>query len=461
MAHISPDDFEPTFTESDSRQFAAPESGKTSRVYGWNLFIPTTVEDLLQIPEEKYIPPPLPIQLPTFPDAKTEKFGLEFRKAHFFLRDVTYLNHGAFGGAVREVLNFTQRMQEHCEKQPVRFFDRELMQLLAHVTRQMAKFVGTDPWDLLLLPNATMGVNVVLRSVSRTFDSDDSICFFNTTYPMTTTLLRYLKTDFNINSYQIDLKFPIQSKEEIVETIKSNLRPKTKLLIVDHISSGYAFITPLKEVVEVCHSRGIMVLVDGAHALGSIPLNLKEFGADFYTANGHKWFCSPKGCAVMYVAPQHQKMIRPLVVSHGLENGFASEFIFSGTKDYASWIGLLALLEFWNHYGPERIRDYIHTTVMTGAEILTKQWKTGLLAEKSLFGPMFAVKLPKLAMFADKDLIDSSNCVVLQNILFHEHNIEVPVKVHEGQLYVRISAHVYNDLSEFQHFADVVSKMAA
>ena len=92
--------------------------------------------------QEKYTPPVLPVELPTFPDAKTEKFGLEFRKAHFFLRDVTYLNHGAFGGAVREVLNFTQRMQEHCEKQPVRFFDRELMQLLAHVTRQMAKFVG-------------------------------------------------------------------------------------------------------------------------------------------------------------------------------------------------------------------------------------------------------------------------------------------------------------------------------
>jgi selenocysteine lyase/cysteine desulfurase len=95
------------------------------------------------------------------------------------------------------------------------------------------------------------------------------------------------------------------------------------------------------------------------------------------------------------------------------------------------------------------------------ADILTKLWKTDLLAEKSLFGPMFTVKLPKLAMFADKDLIDSNDCIVLQNILFHKHNIEVPVKIHEGQLYVRISAHVYNDLSEFQHFANVVSKMAA
>jgi selenocysteine lyase/cysteine desulfurase len=274
---------------------------------------------------------------------------------------------------------------------------------------------------------------------------------------MTTTLLRYLKTDFNINSYQIDLKFPIQSKEEIVETIKSNLRPKTKLLIVDHISSGYAFITPLKEVVEVCHSRGIMVLVDGAHALGSIPLNLKEFGADFYTANGHKWFCSPKGCAVMYVAPQHQKMIRPLVVSHGFGQGFVSEFMFAGTKDYAQWLGLLALLKFWNHYGPERIRDYIHTTVMTGAEIITKELGTSFLADKSLFGPMAAVELPLPPMYADADIVTAA--IELKKLLYNRYTIEVPVKVCNDKLFVRLSAHVHNELSEFQHLADAMSDL--
>lgn len=145
-------------------------------------FLSSNVEDFFLIPESEYTPPVLPVELPTFPDPKTEKFGHDFRKAHFFLEPVTYLNHGAFGSTLKEAMEVVHKWQVHCDKQPLRFFDREMMPILVYVVRRMASFIGAPPSNVVLLPNVTDGLNCVLRSLSRHFDSDDSICYFNTTY---------------------------------------------------------------------------------------------------------------------------------------------------------------------------------------------------------------------------------------------------------------------------------------
>jgi selenocysteine lyase/cysteine desulfurase len=433
------------------------ENQKNRKVPGWNFFIPTTIEDLLRTPEEKYTPPVLPVELPTFPDPKTEKFGHDFRKAHFFLEPVTYLNHGAFGSTLKEAMEVVHKWQVHCDKQPLRFFDREMMPILVYVVRRMASFIGAPPSNVVLLPNVTDGLNCVLRSLSRHFDSDDSICYFNTTYGMTKALLSYLKREFGVKSYQIDIEFPVQSKEDIITTFQTNLRANTRLVILDHIAAGFAIVSPVKEIIDYCHKQGILVLVDGAHAFGNTHLDMSSLDPDFYIANCHKWFCSPKGCAFMYVASKHKKLITPLSVTHGMQYGFSSSFIFGGTRDYSAWLSIPTVLEFWNHYGPERIRDYIHTTVMTGAEIITKELGTSFLADKSLFGPMAAVELPLPPMYADADIVTAA--IELKKLLYNRYTIEVPVKVCNDKLFVRLSAHVHNELSEFQHLADAMSDL--
>jgi selenocysteine lyase/cysteine desulfurase len=446
--------------------------------------------------QEEYQPPVVPVDLPTF--TQDIEFGLKAKQAYFFLDEKwTFINHGAFGAVLKPALSVAMAWQLYCERQPLRFLDRELLPLMAHVTRQLAKFIDSDPCDIVLIPNATTGVNAVMHSLSQLYTPHDTVIIFNTTYGQLTSnlyfqgcvcvcvgsvkkLVRRESSDRGFSVQELTLHFPLLSPSKVVDVLDAGLRThhSVKLVIIDHIASSHAIVFPVKEMVALCHSRGVQVLVDGAHALGSLPISMRDIGADFYVSNAHKWLCNPKGCGFLYVNKSHQDRVRPLLVSHGYDSGFNSSFIWSGLRDYSPFLALLtvatvsvtcvplsslytcaAVLEFWVCQGVDDIRRYIHTTAREAGEALVSAWGTELLDHASLFGPMVLVALPE-AVTRERGPHSYQHAEAVQNTLYHQFHIEVPVKAIQGRLYVRVSAHIYNTSQDYATLATAVVDMA-
>ncbi|KAL8614549.1 hypothetical protein ACOMHN_049849 [Nucella lapillus] len=347
---------------------------KTQRDFG--SFHVSNVQEMLELSEEEYVPPKLPFALPTFEHfQKVEMgqpavplsvnpsltFGPSFKKHHFLLEeDCTFLNHGAFGAVLKEALKAAQEWQQYAERQPLRFFDREIFSHLVHVTRRLAKFVGCDPCDLVLTTNATTALNSVLRSLK--FSPGDVIVCFNVTYGAVKKLLRCLCEETGAVLREVPITLPVASPIQIVEAVEAAVSEGgVKVMVVDHVPSNLPIVLPLQQLTALCHRRGVQVLVDGAHALGQLHLDLQSLDADYYVSNAHKWFCGPKGAAFLYVRKELQPSIHPLLVSHGYGSGFNSEFIWRGLDDYSPFLALHTVLDFWEAVNVYRARMHMYT----------------------------------------------------------------------------------------------------
>ncbi|GFN77488.1 isopenicillin n epimerase [Plakobranchus ocellatus] len=421
---------------------------------GFGSFHASNVQELLSLPKDEYIPPQLPFTLPPIGDGLVI-FGSETKKAFFLLEDeCCFLNHGAFGAALKPALEMARTCQLYTERQPLRFYDRELLPFLVHVYRRMATFVNCCPTDLVLVNNATFATNSVLNSFPWT--AGDVILTFNITYGAVKKLVQHICSKTGAVNREAKLTFPMAGKEEVLEVLRTHLDAgDITLVIIDHIPSNAPVVLPVAEMVQLCRAKEARVLIDGAHALGSIPLDLQAIDPDYYVSNCHKWFCSPKGAAILYVTPALQHQVRPAVISHGLGSGFSSEFVWTGLHDYSPVLALHTVLDFWETMTPTAIRSYISQLLKDATDFLIKCWNTRLAAPLEMFGSMALVELPEniYSMFTT---VDYSAAEMVQNYLYTAFNIEVPIKSLQGKLYVRISAHIHNELSDYEKLGAAV-----
>lgn len=442
---------------------------KAKRDFG--SFHASNVQELLAMSEDEYEPPPIPFELPNFDHLKLSEFGTTqnieqqqlqfgkaFRERHFLLEEgCTFLNHGAFGCVLKESLKVAQKWQEYAERQPLRFFDREILPHLVHVTRRLAKFVDCDPEDLALVTNATTGINSVVRCLK--FAPGDIVVCFNITYGAVKKLLRQVCSDSGAQLMEVKIKLPISSPLEIVDVVKEAVSQAcVKLIVLDHIPSNIPVILPVEQIIPVCRQLGVQVLVDGAHALGMVHLSMRRINADFYISNAHKWFCNPKGAAFLYVRKELKAAIRAPVVSHGYGAGFSSEFMWTGLKDYSPFLALHTTLDFWNIVNITRFSHYAYTLAKHAVGLLTSRWGTQRAATETMFGSMVLVELPR-ALYPAVDEVSYEDAERLQNELFHDFNIEVPIKAVDGNLYVRVSCHLHTSLDDIESLAQAVLKM--
>jgi selenocysteine lyase/cysteine desulfurase len=215
------------------------------------------------------------------------------------------------------------------------------------------------------------------------------------------------------------------------------------------------------------------VLIDGAHALGQLEVDVASLGADYFVSNCHKWLCGPRGSAVLHVARQHQAAVRPLVVSHGWGSGFSSEFMWDGCRDYAPLLGVSSALDFWAALGGgAAARAYMRSLLAEAVALLLAAWRTHTLVPLSLCASMALVRLPRLPPLSgrgsgggpgggpDGPPADSADAKWAQDAL-HAGRVECPVKCIGGGLYVRISAAAYNVPGDYAALAAAVGRLAA
>ncbi|MGH6933570.1 MAG: aminotransferase class V-fold PLP-dependent enzyme [Dongiaceae bacterium] len=379
------------------------------------------------------------------------RYGRAARR-HFLLRDgITFLNHGSFGATPRPVFEAQDALRRELEAQPVRFFDRTRLQpRLRAAVGQLAEFLHAAPDQMAFVENATTGANAVLRSLELL--PGDEVLVTDHGYPAVRNAAAYVCRRAGAKLVTAPLPFPLRGPADVVAAVAAALTPRTRLAVLDLITSPSAAILPIAELSARCHGIGAAVLVDAAHAAGMIDLDLPGLGADWVTGNAHKWLFAPKGCAFLWARDPAQPAIHPTVISHGLDQGFAAEFDWVGTRDVTAWLSIGAALDFHRAMGDKSLRRHNHELADQAAELLASAWATEIGVARSMRGAMAIVRVP------DAPDADPAAAAALHDRLWQDHRIEVPVIPLAGRLWLRVSAQIYNAIEDYQRLAGVLRR---
>jgi isopenicillin-N epimerase len=359
--------------------------------------------------------------------------------------DVAFLNHGSFGATPRAVLAEQERWRARMERRPTHFMSEELPPAVRAAAAHLAAFVGARPEDLVFVENATGGCNTVLRSLH--LAPGDEILLTDHGYPAVRKAAEYVARRANARVVEATVPFPLQDAAQVVAAVSSQIGPRTRLAIFDHITSSTAVIFPVRELTALCRAAGVPVLIDGAHAPAMLSLDVPTIGADWYTGNCHKWLMAPKGSGFLWVAAERQANIHPLVISHGYGQGFTAEFDWVGTRDPSAWLSVPAAIDFHERLGGAKLRERNAALAREQASLLAHAWKTERGAPDPLTGSMATIRLPL------REPATAERALGLRRKLFDDHRIEAPVNAFAGALWVRISAHAYNRPADYARLA--------
>ncbi len=372
--------------------------------------------------------------------------------------DVVFLNHGSFGACPVAVLEAQHEWRQRMEREPVRFLHRELETHLDAARERLAGFLRADADDLAFVANATVGVNTILRSL--TLAAGDEVVTTNHEYNACRNALDDVVAKAGARVVQAQIGFPGCTREQVIEAVTGALSPRTRLVLIDHVTSPTGLVLPVGEVIAIARARGIEILVDGAHAPGMLDLDLRRLGATYYTGNCHKWLCAPKGAAFLWVRRDRQPGVRPLVISHGANSPradrsrFRLEFDFTGTGDYTPFLTVPTALDAMAGMLPggfTELRAHNHALVRYGRNLLCDTLGITVPAPDAMLGSLAAVPLPDAAL----PPVPPHGLDTLQVRLFAEHRIEVPVPSWPARprRLLRISAQIYNSKAQYDHLA--------
>ena len=374
---------------------------------------------------------------------------------------VVFLNHGSFGACPREVLAAQREFVARMEREPVLFVHRDLEGLLDHARIALADFLGADADDIAFVTNATSGVNTVLRSLR--FAPGDELLTTDHEYNACRNALDLAAATWGARVVTARVPFPLQDPAQVVEALTAAATPRTKLVLVDHVTSPTGMVLPVERIVAAFAERGIDVLVDGAHAPGMLPLELRRLGAAYYTGNCHKWLCTPKGSAFLHVRRDRQAALRPLAISHGANSTrtdrsrFRLEFDFCGTCDASPWLAIPAALAFLGRLLPGGIPALMahnRALALRARDLLCSALGSAPPCPDSMIGSLASIVLDPLAL----DPVGPLGLDPLQVRLWERWHIEVPVMrwASPRLRMLRVSPQAYNSIEQYEYLARAV-----
>jgi isopenicillin-N epimerase len=374
---------------------------------------------------------------------------------------ITFLNHGSFGATPRRVLDRQSELRAQMEREPVRFFVRELEPLLDEARAALAAFVGAEAEGLAFVPNATAGVNAVLRSLD--LDLHDEVIVTDQEYTACRNALDFVAGQVGAKVVVAEIPFPIGSPEIVIERVLAKVTDRTRLVLIDHVTSQTALMFPIEQLIAELSSRRIDTLVDGAHAPGYLPLDVRATGAAYYAANLHKWVCAPKGTGFLYVRENRRRSVRPVSISHGANasrtdrSRFLIEFDWTGTFDPTPWLSLPEALRVMNEMLPggwPEVMRRNRALALRARDLLCNALGVAPPAPDGMIGAMAAIPLPDGTSMTAPALYGDP----LQDRLLFAHRIEVPVIPwpRPPKRLLRVSAQLYNEEPEYLQLASAL-----
>jgi isopenicillin-N epimerase len=380
---------------------------------------------------------------------------------------VTFLNHGSYGACPDPILAVQRDLRDRLEAEPVRFLSGDLPGLLDEARVAVGAFLNADPEGIAFVPNATTGVNAVVQSLR--FEPGDELLTDDHEYNATINALRAVAARDGASVVVARIPFPIASPDQARDAILRAVTDRTRLVMVSHVTSPTALVLPIAELVAELDRRGIDALVDGAHAPGMVPVDVDGLGAAYWTGNGHKWLCGPKGAGVLWVRADRRAGIHPLVVSHGANaeldgrTKFRHEFDWVGTADPTAYLTLAAAIDWMGNAAgrdgggwPAVMADN-HALAVEGRDLVADALGIDRPAPDDMLGSMAALPVPGVT--------DDAAAEALRRSLETEDGIQVPVggwparAAHDPRapapaaVLIRISAQRYNEASDYERLA--------
>ncbi len=375
--------------------------------------------------------------------------------------EIVYLNHGSFGACPIAVLDHQAGLRDEMERNTMNFFLRRLPELAHEAMSAAADLLGADVCGLAFVNNATTGVNSVLRSLD--LEPGDELIVLDHGYAACTRAAEYVAERARARVVSVPIPFPIESEDQAVEAVLEAVTDRTVLALLDHITSPTGVRLPLERMVADLRERGVESLVDGAHAPGQVALDLNALGAAYYTGNFHKWLCTPKASAFLWVREDVRDSVRPTNISHGAAfappRRFRAEFDWQGTMDPTPWLTIPTAIRVLSGLEPDGMFARNRRLALRARALVGEALGVGPATPDSMVAMLAAVKLPDRPDYGGKE--DHMAVPPLQRALWEQYRIEIPI-CHwpkPGVRWVRISAQFYGSVAQMEYLADALKAL--
>ena len=358
--------------------------------------------------------------------------------------DVAYLNHGAFGATPLDVLDEQSRLRAELESSPTDFLQRTYADRVRSARQAVASFLGADSDGLAFVPNATTGVAVVLRSIA--LRPGDEVVALDHMYPAVRAQLERWTAEAGATLVVVHLPLPTADGDDLISPVVGAFGERTRLLVVDGVTSLTALVLPVGDLIRAARQRGIRTLVDGAHSPGLQPVDLSALDPDWWTGNLHKWAGAPKGAGVLFARANQRRAVRVLVESHVFGPAYPHSLDWTGTTDPTPWLAAPLGIDVLGRLGWGRVRAHHHAMV---------RWACELVADAIGTSPPYADAPAAHAAMAlvDPGPLTAEQAEDLRETLWHRDRIEVPVLEWSGRRHLRLSAQVYNSPDDYVRLA--------
>jgi isopenicillin-N epimerase len=384
-----------------------------------------------------------------------------FRRHWALKPGIVFLNHGSFGACPKAVLQRQAVLRRQMEAEPVQFLWRRYEERLEPARAELARFVGARSRDLVFVTNATTAVNAISRSMP--LRRGDEVLTTNLDYNACRNVLVEAVRRAEAKLVVASVPFPLRSGDQVMEAVMEAVTPRTRLAMIDHVTSDTALVLPLSRIIRELEGRGVDVLVDGAHAPGMLPIDLKKLRPAYYTGNLHKWVCAPKGAAFLWVREDKQADLQPPVISHGNNRRrrgfteFQDRFDWVGTSDPTAWFCVGEAIRWMESLFPggwPELRRRNHDLAVQAQRLLSERFEVERPCPEEMLGSMATVPLPH--RFQGRPAAGKIDAEQLQ--LYDRFGIEVPFNRVGRPLLrcLRISAQVYNQPAEYKYLADAL-----
>ena len=381
--------------------------------------------------------------------------------ARFWTLDpaVVFLNHGSFGACPRPVLDAQQRLRERLERQPVHFMVRDLEGLLDGARGALAAFLGAESEGLVFVTNATTAVNAVLRSLA--LAPGDQLLVTDHAYNACRNALDFVAAAARAEVVVVPVPFPLASADAVVEAVLARATPRTRLALLDHVTSPTGLVLPIERLVRELAARGIDTLVDGAHAPGMLPLDLRALGAAYYAGNCHKWLCAPKGAGFLHLRRDRRDRVRPVVISHGANSPRTDrsrlllEFDWTGSHDPTPYLSVPEAIRFLGGLLPGGWPELMarnRALALEARRILCEALAVTPPCPDEMIGSLATVPLPDGSAASPRSPLDPDP---LCDALLARFGIEVPIFPWPAppRRVVRVSCQAYNARGDYERLA--------
>ena len=365
--------------------------------------------------------------------------------------DIAHLNHGSFGAVPLPVMAVQQERRERMDANPVGFFRRELQPSLDLARSVVGGFLGSDPLGVAFVQNTTSAASSVLAAVA--LAPGDEVVVTDHVYGAVWFAVE--KAALRAGASVVSVSVPLAaSDDEVVGAVVGAVTSRTRLVVVDHISSATAKLFPVARIVAAARERGAAVFVDAAHAPGMLPVDVGSLGADFWAGNFHKWPCAPRGSAGFYVAPRWRDAVSSFPVGWREPEGFPHTFTQPGTADLSGWLAVPAALEFFESFGWAAVRGRNSALARYGQRVVAEALGVDLagMPGKGTGGDGLSMRLVPLpgvpAQLAAAD--------ALRDRIADDARIETAINVWGGQVLLRLSAQLYNSEAQYERLALVL-----